>query len=326
MNLKEKYPIIDALQASNWDSATFQQLSHSGLDAVHVTLAFWHDCKETLSIISKWNQWFREHSDLILLVRKTDDIRVAHETSRVGIIFGFQNSSSIEDDLGLIEIFHTLGVRVMQLTYNNQSLLGAGCYEDDDAGLTNFGKNVIDEMNRLGMVIDVSHTSERTCFEAIEYSKSPIAVTHANPSSYLNVVRNKSDELLIALAESGGMLGFSLYPLHLEDGSDCTLESFCEMICRTADLIGVEHLGIGSDLCLGWSDDYLEYMRSGTWRPSSSNNASESDVTWPEYPSWFCNLKDFSNISEGLLATGFGTEEVSMIMGANWLRFFEEVW
>ena len=326
MNLKQKFPIIDALQASKWDRAIFQQLADSGLDAVHVTLAFWHDCKETLSIISKWNQWFIDHNDLILLVRTIDDVRIAHDTSRVGIIFGFQNSSPIEDELGLIEIFHTLGVRVMQLTYNNQSLLGTGCYESNDAGLTKFGRNAIDEMNRLGMVIDVSHTSEITCFEAIEYSKCPIAVTHANPISYRNVVRNKSDELLIALAESGGMLGFSLYPLHLEDGSDCTLESFCQMVCRAADLIGVEHLGIGSDLCLGWPDDYLEYMRSGTWSSTSSKNESSSALTWPDYPSWFCKLNDFSNIGEGLLETGFNSEEVNMIMGANWLRFFEEVW
>ena len=101
MNLNEKYPVIDALQASNWDRAKFEILARSGLDAVHVTLAFWHDCKETLSIIAKWNQWFREHNDLILLVRSADDIQLAYESSRVGIIFGFQNSSPIEDELGL---------------------------------------------------------------------------------------------------------------------------------------------------------------------------------------------------------------------------------
>ncbi len=321
INLKEKYPIIDALQASNWNRSTFQALVDSGFDAVHVTLAFWHDCKETLAVISKWNHWFKENHDLILLVRNTDDIRHAHETSRVGIIFGFQNSSPIEDDLGLIEIFHTLGVRVMQLTYNNQSLLGTGCYEHNDSGLTNFGKNAIDEMNQLGMVVDVSHTSERTCFEAIEYSNSPIAVTHANPLSFRNVVRNKSDKLLCELANSGGMLGFSLYPLHLKNGSDCTMKSFCEMVCRTADLMGVEHLGIGSDMCLSWPNEYLEYMRSGSW-----NRASMKVPKWPDYPNWFNKLSHYSNIWEGLREAEFSSEEVEMIMGLNWFRYFERVW
>lgn len=327
MNLKQVYPVIDALQASDWDRGMFESLVEAGFDAIHVTLVFWHDCKETLAIIGKWNRWFRENQDLILLVRTPGDIKRANETSRTGIILGFQNSSPIEDELALIEVYHTLGIRVMQLTYNNQSLLGAGCYERNDAGLTNFGRLAISEMNRLGMAIDVSHTSERTCLEAIEHSQSPIAVTHANPLFFRNVVRNKSDRLLECLAHNGGMLGFSLYPLHLESGSDCTLESFCEMVCRTADLMGVEHLGIGSDLCLGWGDDYLEYMRSGTWNPPvKGQDGSSTNVTWPDFPSWFRKFGDFANLHAGLVRAGFSVDEVKMILGLNWYRFFEKVW
>ena len=154
------------------------------------------------------------------------------------MIFGFQNPSPIEDDLALVEIWHRLGVRFMQLSYNNQSLLATGCYEAEDPGITRMGREVIREMNRVGLVIDMSHSAERSTLEAIELSSRPIAITHANPASWHPVARNKSDTVLRALGQSGGMLGFSLYPLHLKGGSGCSLRSFCEMVARTAEIDG----------------------------------------------------------------------------------------
>lgn len=321
MDADKAFPLIDALQASNWTEDHFQSLVDARVDAIHVTLAFWHDCKETLSQIGKWNQWFTQYSDLILPVRDASDIERAHQSNRTGIILGFQNSSPIEDEFTLIEIFHQLGVRVMQLTYNNQNLLGSGCYEKHDAGLTKFGRMTVREMNRLGMIVDVSHTSERTCFDAIEFSERPIAITHANPLSFHNVVRNKSDDLLIELGRSGGMLGFSLYPLHLANGSHCRLGEFCDMVARTAELIGVEHLGMGTDLCLDWHDDYLEYMRGGTW---SDQDQQQTSTHWPDYPSWFQKPADLWNVADGLEQVGFSKTEVAMIMGKNWFQFFND--
>ena len=232
-----------------------------------------------------------ENEDLILPVRDIGDIDEAAHSNRTGIILGFQNSSPIEDDLALVEMFHALGVRIMQLTYNNQSLLGTGYCEKNDSGLTIFGRNVIREMNRLGMIIDVSHTSEKTCLEAIEYSERPIAVTHANPRTFHDVARNKSQDLLVELGQSGGMLGFSLYPLHLAGGTDCSLGSFCQMVARTADLMGVERLGLGTDLCLGWGPEQLEFMRRGTF---SFPDSGASDVRWPDYPDWFRHNRGLS--------------------------------
>ena len=312
---------IDALQASNWNREIFQDLVNAGMDAVHVTLAFWQDCAETLEAVGKWNHWFVENEDLILPVRDIGDIDEAANTDRTGIILGFQNSSPIEDDLALVEMFHALGVRIMQLTYNNQSLLGTGYCEKNDSGLTIFGRNVIREMNRLGMIIDVSHTSEKTCLEAIEFSERPIAVTHANPRTFHDVARNKSQDLLVELGQSGGMLGFSLYPLHLAGGTDCSLGSFCQMVARTADLMGVERLGLGTDLCLGWGSEQLEFMRRGTF---SFPDSGASDVRWPDYPGWFRHNGDFQNIAFGLKDIGFNEREVDAIMGGNWYRFFKD--
>lgn len=318
-----KTPKIDALQSSNWNREIFQSMVNADLDAVHVTTAYWQDCAETLKVIGQWNRWFLENDDLILPVRSIGDIDEAKNSGRTGIILGFQNSSPIEDDLALVEMFHSLGVLIMQLTYNNQSLVGTGYCEKRDSGLTIFGRNVVREMNRLGMIIDVSHTSEFTCMDAIEYSERPIAVTHANPRSFRDDPRNKSNDLLIQLAESGGMLGFSLYPLHLAGGTDCSLRSFCEMVAKTADLIGVENLGLGTDLCLGWASEQLEYMRSGTWS-FPDQRAKLSPTLWPDYPQWYRRNEDLQNVSKGLLQVGFGEDEVSMIMGGNWYRFFQD--
>ena len=176
-------------------------------------------------------------------------MREARETGRTAIFFGFQNPSPMEDDIGLVEILHCLGARFMQLSYNNQSLLATGCYEAEDPGITRMGRGVIKEMNRVGLVVDMSHSAERSTLEAIEISERPIAITHANPAFWHPALRNKSDDVLRALGQSGGMLGLSLYPHHLKNKSDCTLECFCEMVLRLADVMGPEHIGIGSDLC-----------------------------------------------------------------------------
>ena len=174
-----------------------------------------------------------------------------------------RSPSCIEDDIGLVEVLHTLGLRFMQLTYNNQPLLASGCYEDGDNGLTRMGREVVAEMNRVGMVVDMSHSGERSTLDAIAHSARPTAITHANPASWHPALRNKSETVLRALAESGGMLSFSVYPHHLKGGSGCALKEFCKMIARTTELMGPERLGIGTDLCQDRPDSILEWMRSG---------------------------------------------------------------
>lgn len=317
--------VIDALQYINWNRARFEKTRDAGVTAVHVTIAYWETFRETVANIEQWHRHFENNADLIMLVRSGDDIRAAHESNRLGIIFGFQNCSPIDDDLGLIQILHELGARVMQLSYNNQSLLATGCYEEQDPGITRFGKQAIKEMNRVGMLIDMSHSAERSTLHAIELSERPITISHANPSFFHNALRNKSDRVLKALSESGGMLGFSMYPFHLKGGADCSLAEFCQMVAQTAELMGVDNIGIGSDLCEGWGYDTLEWMRSGRWTFSADyGEGSAADQAWPKQPSWFESIADIGKISTGLLDHGFSKGEVAKIMGGNWLRFFEQ--
>ena len=316
---------IDCLQYANWSEKIFRQMREGAVDAVHVTIAYHENFRETVLNMAQWNRWFEQYPDLICQARTGADVRQAKQDGRTAIIFGFQNPSPIEDDIGLVEILHTLGARFMQLSYNNQSLLATGCYEAEDPGITRMGKQVIKEMNRVGLVIDMSHSADRSTIEAAYISERPIAITHANPHSWHPALRNKKDDVIRAVTQNGGMIGFSLYPYHLKDKSACTLASFCQMVADAADKFGVKHLGIGSDLCQDQPDTVVEWMRVGRWtKEIDYGEGSASAPGFPPMPDWFKDNRDFGNIEQGLAAAGFDATEVAAIMGENWLRFFDE--
>src|SRR6056297_3657582 len=303
---------IDCLQYANWSEKVFRQMREGGLDAVHVTIAYHENFREMVQNVESWNRWFEQFPELIFQGRTGNDVRRARDTGRTAIFFGFQNPSPIEDDIGLVEIAHTLGARFMQLSYNNQSLLATGCYEAEDTGLTRMGREVVAEMNRVGLVVDMSHSADRSTLEAIEHSTRPIAITHANPARWHPARRNKSDRVLDALAQSGGMLGFSLYPHHLSGGGDCTLTECCERVARTAERMGIDRLGIGSDLCQDQPDSVVEWMRSGRWTKKVDFGEGSADAPgFPPMPDWFRDNRDLDNIAQGLRATGMSEAEES---------------
>ncbi|WP_323754625.1 dipeptidase [Marinobacter sp.] len=315
---------IDGLQYSNWSREIFEQMLAGGVSAVHATLVYHENTRETLSRFGDWNRRFEQHSDLIMPVYEVEDIRRAQESNRVGVFFGAQNCSPIEDDIDMIEVMRRLGLMIMQLTYNNQSLLAAGCYEAEDSGVSRFGRQAIEEMNRVGMIIDMSHSSERSTLDAIELSSRPVIISHANPASFHPAKRNKSDTVLKAISESGGLLGFSVYPFHLKDGPDCTLESFCNMVADTAELMGIDHIGIGTDLCQGQPQSVLDWMRNGRWsKEMDFGEGNKNNAGWPRPLSWFKDNRDFPAIIEGLRRKGFSEQDVEKIMGGNWLRQLE---
>ena len=317
---------IDNLQYCNWSREIFQINRDAGLDAVHVTIVYHEDYDEFLEKLKVWKRYFDENSDLIFMGKDYQDIEKAKLDKKTAIFFGFQNCSPIEDDINLVEKVHDHGCRFMQLTYNNQSLLATGCYENIDSGVTNFGKEAIKEMNRVGIVIDMSHSAEKSTFDAINLSQKPIAITHANPIFWHNAKRNKSKDLLKTLSESGGMLGLSLYSHHLKNGKDCTLQNFCEMVAKTADIMGTKKIGIGSDLCLRQPDSVVEWMRNGTWsKKKNYGEGSKTDSGFPDQPKWFEDARGFKNLEKGLKDTGFKDNEIDDILGNNWFRFYKEI-
>ena len=322
---KNKNYIIDNLQYCNWTKEIFESNREAGLDAIHVTIAYHEDYDEVQKNFTKWKEYFETYSELIFQGRSYLDIEKAHNENKTAVFFGFQNCSPIEDDINLVESVHQMGAVFMQLTYNNQSLLATGCYEENDSGVTRMGKEVIKEMNRVGIIIDMSHSADKSTFDAINFSEKPIAITHANPLFWHKAKRNKSNDILKALGESGGMLGLSLYPHHLLDGTNCTLNSFCQMVAKTADIIGTKNLGIGSDLCLQQPDSIVEWMRNGTWTKTKDyGEGTASNAAFPNQPEWFKDARGFNNIETGLKNVGFNDEELQGILGNNWFNFYKD--
>ena len=316
---------IDNLQYCNWSKEIFEINREANLDAVHATICYHEDYDELQINIDLWKKYFENYSSLIFQGFNSKDIERAKQENKTAIFFGLQNCSPIEDNIEYVELLKQQGVLFMQLTYNNQSLLATGCYEEKDAGITRMGREVIKEMNRVKMIIDMSHSAELSTLEAIEISQEPIVVSHANPSFLHKGLRNKSDTVLKELNNSGGMIGFSIYPHHLKGASECTLDSFCEMVAETTKKISVKQIGIGSDLCIRHPDSIVEWMRNGTWTKTRDyGEGSSNNPGFPPQPSWFEDARGFSNLERGLRKVGFNEEETRDILGNNWYNFYRK--
>ncbi len=319
--------VIDAMQYSQPERARFLEWRAGGIGCVHVTLSIWENARETLGVIGQWNRLFGDNADLIALARSAEEIEAIAASGRTAVLYGFQNTSPLEDDIDLVRIFHDLGVRIVQLTYNIQNHIAAGCWEDDDRGLSQFyGRNLVREMNAVGMLIDLSHTAAKSSLDAIEFSERPVAFTHANPEAFVGTEielkrRNKSNVLLKALAERGGVIGLSMYPRIAKGGSNQTLEEFCDMVAWSVDLIGVDHVAFGTDFYSGHGPEAITWWRAGRWARQSPVKISAS---FSEWPSWFRSPADFPSLLDGLRHKGFNEDEVARIAGGNWLRLFDE--
>ena len=200
--------IIDGLNASNFlDERVLERLQRGGVTAVNATIAAWQGPAETLALIDAVSKLIAARADIVMPVRTVADIAAAKASQRVGLILGFQDSAPIGDDLNLLATYHALGVRVIQLTYNFANRVGAGCQAPVDDGLTPFGRQAVSEMNRLGILVDLSHCGPTTTLDAITVSAQPVAFTHCNARRFLDHPRNKSDAAIRALAERGGVVG-----------------------------------------------------------------------------------------------------------------------
>ena len=315
--------VIDGLIISKWDRQIFEDMRYGGLTAANCTCAVWEGFTETMDNIANWKRMIAENDDILLQVYDVDDIRRAKEESRVGIILGWQNTYPIGSNLDRLRLFSDLGVRFMQLTYNTQNLVGAGCWESKDNGLSDYGRDVVDQMNELGIVIDLSHVGEQSCRDAVAYSKVPVAFTHCVPRGLLDMPRNKSDELLQLTADKGGFVGFAPYGPFLPSGENSTIDDCIAGLDYTVNLVGEERVGIGTDFTQGHDAEFFSWLRSdkGIGRKLIENYAGR-----PKNPEGLDGMKDYPNLTAGLLQYGWPESRVRKIMGENWLRFLGEVW
>ncbi len=322
--ISEDIILIDGLEYCNWNRDLFENAHQAGITAIHATLVYWENTEESFAKIKYWNDLFREHKDIITHAKKTEDIIQAKKNNKLAIIFGFQNSAPIVNDIFLVEKFFKEGLRFMQLTYNNQTPLAGGCFEPKDSGVSRFGKAVIEEMNRLGMIVDLSHAGKQTCIDAIDFSSKPVAISHANPSFFHKSIRNIDSDVLQKLAKKNGFIGLSLYPYHLKNLGKCKVEDFCSMIKELINLIGEDNIGIGSDLCLNWPDEIVMWMRNGKWtKKIDYGESKDNNPKWPELPNWYSQPSDLKNLFISMCENNISEKVATKIVGKNWLSFMK---
>ena len=322
--ISEDIILIDGLEYCNWDRDLLENAQQAGITAIHATLVYWENTEESFAKIKYWNDLFKEHKDIITHAKKTEDIIQAKKNNKLAIIFGFQNSAPIANDIFLVEKFFKEGLRFMQLTYNNQTPLAGGCFEPKDSGVSRFGKAVIEEMNRLGMIVDLSHAGKQTCIDAIDFSSKPVAISHANPSFFHKSIRNIDSDVLQKLAKKNGFIGLSLYPYHLKNLGKCKVEEFCSMIKELINLIGEDNIGIGSDLCLNWPDEIVMWMRNGKWtKKIDYGESKDKNPKWPELPKWYSKPSDLRNLLTSMCENNIAEKVALKIVGENWFNFMK---
>lgn len=316
--------IIDGLEICNWSRSVFEDMRRGGLTAVNCTCSVWEGIAGSLDNIAQWKKWFRENDDLILQVHTAADIRRAKKDGKTGIYLGWQNSWGIEDRLDYLQIFKELGVGAIQLTYNTRNLVGTGCWESTDAGLSDFGREVVDEMNRVGILVDLSHVGAATSHDAITHSKKPVAYTHCAPAGLFEHPRNKTDEQIRFIADKGGFVGFASYPPFMAQQGKTTVEDCVTTLDYMIDLAGEDSVGMGTDFTQDQDEAFFDYLSldKGYARrlvPKKPGGV----VTMPE---GLRKIGDFPNLTATMQKRGWPETRIRKVMGENWLRFLEEVW
>ena len=321
--------IVDALNVSNWDSPqVFQSLQAGGVTVMNATLVTWENFAQTMDTIAAWQRRFDQRRDQLLQIRTIDDIHAAKRAGKVGVILGWQNATPIENDLDRIAVFYGLGVLIIQLTFHERNLLGNGCWERRDDGLSNFGVDAVREMNRLGILIDLSHAGDRTTIEAIELSEKPVACTHANARAWCDHKRNKTDEALTKLAERGGVAGATCFNNFMPRGMDSTIEDYVDAIEDLVQRIGIDHVGIGTDFTQNQPQSFWNYIGSqqGTKLPSTFYDPSKRRQDVAMSPRGLETPDRLPDLAPALMNRGYRGEDIVKILGGNWMRLFGEVW
>lgn len=320
-HLHRELTVVDGLVVANFGRAIFEDMRRGGLTAANCTCSIWEGFRATMDNVARWKGWFREHSDLITQVTTSADIARAKREGKTGIILGWQNLTGIEDQIGYLQLFKELGVGIMQIAYNTQNLVGTGCYESRDGGLSDFGHEVIAEMNRLGILCDLSHVGAKTSEDVIKASKKPVAYTHCLPGALKAHPRNKSDEQLRFIVERGGFVGVTMFPPFLRRGTESTVDDYVEAIEYVIQLCGEDQVGFGTDFTQGYDRKFFEWITHDKGYARKLTEFGEI-----VNPAGIREIKDYPNLTAAMQKRGWKESRIRKVMGENWVRLLKDVW
>jgi membrane dipeptidase len=315
------------------DAEDLADVRDSGLTAVNMTLgsvgSYAHDYDLAIADIARWDREIDTHSDVLMKFRDARDFVEAKRSRRLAIIYGFQDATPFGEDLDRLETFRDLGLRIVQLTYNRRNLVGDGCLEPGDAGLSLFGRDLVERMNARNVLVDLSHCGRRTTDEAIEASKKPVAITHTGCAAIANLPRNKTDATLRRLAERGGVAGIYLMP-YLRTSGQPMAEDVIAHIEHALDVCGEDHVGIGTDGALSavrltdeykkaFADEIAERRKRGISAPG------EIEAVYTFVPD-LNTPRRYETIATLLARRGKPDRVIEKVLGGNFLRLFTETW
>lgn len=300
----------------------------AGVDALSISVGAWGDeafsFRGAVQDLGEWHRRFQAEPRF-RLVRHPEDIRIAKTDGQLGVLLGFQNSTQLERDLRNVEVFSGLGVQMIQLTYNGSNEAGSGCTSPSDEGLTAFGRELVHVMNELGVVVDVSHCGPRTTMDAIRCSARPVAVSHSACSSVHAHPRNKGDEVLRALVDTGGYFGVCAVPTFLASREELpSLGHWVRHLQHAVEVCGADHVGIGTDWGAACSPPGVTRRLQAEARARGLTGSHELDFKRRTlgFETWSTGLPAMTS---ELLRAGLSMTEVEAIIGANFLQFYESV-
>ena len=317
--------VIDALSADEeWQDpeAIFAAYKVAGLAAIHTSLSN-RNFTVAKNDLTAWQQRFERFPDRLMKITRGADIAAARKSGRVGVLLGFQNATIVESDIRNLDVLHAAGTRCIQLTYNSRNLLGDGCTERTNAGLSDFGVAVVERMNQLGIVVDLSHCSEATSSDGILVSKRPPSFTHTMCKTIYDHVRAKSDALLKAMSNKGGVTGIATLGYFIGPAPETSLDDYLRHVDHAVKVAGIDHVGLASDYSIRGIEAI--HTRDSWYVPRLTSFKPVYRVRWPPWIKELDPPERFRNIAQGLARRGYRTGDIEKLLGSNWVRYFTEV-
>jgi membrane dipeptidase len=311
--------IIDGTCPGDTWRASYQDWIDGGFAGCVLSVGGTASCSETCAGVGEVYLVIREDPRLVLALT-ADDVHRAHETGRLAVLLHFQGTQELGEDPNLVEVFYRLGVRIMGLAYNRRGLVCDGCEVPNDAGLSKVGRAVIAEMNRVGVLVDLSHTGWRSCADALSASTGPCIATHSNAHAVHAHPRNLPDDIIRGIAESGGVIGMNGFPAFVAESSAPTLDHLIDHMVHIDSLVGVGHVGLGLDYCVMDDAEYRDLVATGEWSPDNY-----PPPPW-NYPAEIPTARTIGVLAERMSVRGYAVDEICGVLGANWLRLFDRMW
>lgn len=323
----EMSEIIDNLKVRN--ELYLGDWEKSGVTCISTTLNT-NNLVDSLKSFAPWIYKFDNLKDNLVKVTSANDIEKAKKEKKHSVIFNFQNTTNIGWDVDLIDLFYWLGIRIWQLTYNPRNYVGTGCTERNDSGISEFGCRVIERMNKLGILVDVSHCGYLTTMDALNVSKKPVAFTHSLCKAVRDYPRGKTDEQIKAMAEQEGVMGIVTVPFFVNNPWQSTLDDVLNHVEHVINLVGINYVGIATDHGTVFPKRLSDEMNKellDTTRGVPSGFRPEHQVDFNETgPKGMQNWTEWPNITRGLVSRGYSDQDIKKVLGENWIRLFKKVW